>query len=112
MIRRPPRSTRTDTLFPYTTLFRSERVHHLGERPSSRKPRPFRKTPSQSSSNRRRERSIAGWCPLRCSRRCCASALSFAERPKLDRVMVATVTWFHSDQLGDTYWREGVCTNM
>src|SRR3546814_12761264 len=26
MIRRPPRSTRTDTLFPYTTLFRSEKV--------------------------------------------------------------------------------------
>src|SRR3546814_15153218 len=26
MIRRPPRSTRTDTLFPYTTLFRSLRV--------------------------------------------------------------------------------------
>src|SRR3546814_17288523 len=25
MIRRPPRSTRTDTLFPYTTLFRSQR---------------------------------------------------------------------------------------
>src|SRR3546814_7338553 len=38
MIRRPPRSTRTDTLFPYTTLFRSLHVgteaalalaHHL-----------------------------------------------------------------------------------
>src|SRR3546814_5852231 len=28
MIRRPPRSTRTDTLFPYTTLFRS--VDHIG----------------------------------------------------------------------------------
>src|SRR3546814_17180162 len=28
MIRRPPRSTRTDTLFPYTTLFRSG-VEHL-----------------------------------------------------------------------------------
>src|SRR3546814_4105704 len=27
MIRRPPRSTRTDTLFPYTTLFRSLRAH-------------------------------------------------------------------------------------
>src|SRR3546814_1530360 len=27
MIRRPPRSTRTDTLFPYTTLFRSQRLH-------------------------------------------------------------------------------------
>src|SRR3546814_10805006 len=26
MIRRPPRSTRTDTLFPYTTLFRSLRA--------------------------------------------------------------------------------------
>src|SRR3546814_11288557 len=26
MIRRPPRSTRTDTLFPYTTLFRSDRA--------------------------------------------------------------------------------------
>src|SRR3546814_1800595 len=49
MIRRPPRSTRTDTLFPYTTLFRSvdstgnvadeetlikiaPRGHHVGER--------------------------------------------------------------------------------
>src|SRR3546814_14195400 len=36
MIRRPPRSTRTDTLFPYTTLFRSDvrlrRRFHLGRR--------------------------------------------------------------------------------
>src|SRR3546814_4476425 len=29
MIRRPPRSTRTDTLFPYTTLFRSETSNKL-----------------------------------------------------------------------------------
>src|SRR3546814_10724054 len=29
MIRRPPRSTRTDTLFPYTTLFRSTLVEVL-----------------------------------------------------------------------------------
>src|SRR3546814_3572847 len=28
MIRRPPRSTRTDTLFPYTTLFRSTAEHY------------------------------------------------------------------------------------
>src|SRR3546814_13643000 len=28
MIRRPPRSTRTDTLFPYTTLFRSDIVQN------------------------------------------------------------------------------------
>src|SRR3546814_3264622 len=34
MIRRPPRSTRTDTLFPYTTLFRSRhpRSHRAGRR--------------------------------------------------------------------------------
>src|SRR3546814_5277444 len=29
MIRRPPRSTRTDTLFPYTTLFRSTAVKRM-----------------------------------------------------------------------------------
>src|SRR3546814_19198117 len=32
MIRRPPRSTRTDTLFPYTTLFRS--IQELDEYPN------------------------------------------------------------------------------
>src|SRR3546814_13600713 len=31
MIRRPPRSTRTDTLFPYTTLFRSRDELHVGD---------------------------------------------------------------------------------
>src|SRR3546814_10334221 len=38
MIRRPPRSTRTDTLFPYTTLFRSFRLvraHSCHQRRSS-----------------------------------------------------------------------------
>src|SRR3546814_19871987 len=40
MIRRPPRSTRTDTLFPYTTLFRS---HHVpGARAENRDPRNLR----------------------------------------------------------------------
>src|SRR3546814_2524100 len=32
MIRRPPRSTRTDTLFPYTTLFRSQSYRRRGRR--------------------------------------------------------------------------------
>src|SRR3546814_10904434 len=36
MVRRPPRSTRTDTLFPYTTLFRSPAI------PKARPPRPLR----------------------------------------------------------------------
>src|SRR3546814_3027299 len=40
MIRRPPRSTRTDTLFPNTTLFRSRQAAKKGQiRPTS----PFRK---------------------------------------------------------------------
>src|SRR3546814_4156875 len=36
MIRRPPRSTRTDTLFPYTTLFRSIAGPVAGERQGDR----------------------------------------------------------------------------
>src|SRR3546814_12597513 len=38
MIRRPPRSTRTDTLFPYTTLFRSYRlaIFRAGQRSDPR----------------------------------------------------------------------------
>src|SRR3546814_2826552 len=39
MIRRPPRSTRTDTLFPYTTLFRSPGTRSRHKRESS--PSPF-----------------------------------------------------------------------
>src|SRR3546814_18101870 len=49
MLRRPPRSTRTDTLFPYTTLFRScrcasdqdqaDRLSRAGHRSSVRDPR-------------------------------------------------------------------------
>src|SRR3546814_18052867 len=34
MIRRPPRSTRTDTLFPYTTLFRSLARQIIGQLPA------------------------------------------------------------------------------
>src|SRR3546814_5423632 len=36
MLRRPPRSTRTDTLFPYTTLFRSSGVASCAEACSDR----------------------------------------------------------------------------
>src|SRR3546814_4852432 len=58
MIRRPPRSTRTDTLFPYTTLFRSGR--HAG--PPAR-----RKYPGQSVSTACRRQS---GCQARvCARR-------------------------------------------
>src|SRR3546814_14914684 len=42
MIRRPPRSTRTDTLFPYTTLFRSADGTNLGHRQRRFRPRSHR----------------------------------------------------------------------
>src|SRR3546814_19927057 len=42
MIRRPPRSTRTDTLFPYTTLFRSDDC--CEQRPSCVPVDPMRRT--------------------------------------------------------------------
>src|SRR3546814_1074317 len=42
MIRRPPRSTRTDTLFPYTTLFRSPRALRRKARPALVYPRGLR----------------------------------------------------------------------
>src|SRR3546814_5206268 len=54
MIRRPPRSTRTDTLFPYTTLFRSARAalcSHVG----SEGPR-IKRQPSVPRCRRRRRR--------------------------------------------------------
>src|SRR3546814_12735904 len=40
MIRRPPRSTRTDTLFPYTTLFRSQAVPTVPQERSNRSTKP------------------------------------------------------------------------
>src|SRR3546814_6047906 len=57
MIRRPPRSTRTDTLFPYTTLFRSARESRQSS--SQRKPRGprlFRSTDDRSPQWLRRRR--------------------------------------------------------
>src|SRR3546814_4284117 len=60
MIRRPTRSTRTDTLFPYTTLFRSRprrdiRGRSLSRRRRSRSPpRPESAPPAVSSERRAR----------------------------------------------------------
>src|SRR3546814_13479289 len=50
MIRRPPRSTRTDTLFPYTTLFRSARLQRLqrvGEKLAERLIRRYQALPAR-----------------------------------------------------------------
>src|SRR3546814_15584910 len=71
IIRRPPRSTRTDTLFPYTTLFRSPRTQvtrcgspALGWGPgksvtSQREPPPERRLPVRTGLRHRiRESSV------------------------------------------------------
>src|SRR3546814_5760228 len=65
MIRRPPRSTRTDTLFPYTTLFRSI--------DSVRPPRVV--TPGSQSS-------AGSFCSCPCSRsfRSCGTSVLFRRR--------------------------------
>src|SRR3546814_13747407 len=57
MIRRPPRSTRTDTLFPYTTLFRSPR--------RSRCPRTHAACPICAALHRVATRSPARYRPSR-----------------------------------------------
>src|SRR3546814_15836449 len=41
MIRRPPRSTRTDTLFPYTTLFRSPYADPFEDADRDHRPQPL-----------------------------------------------------------------------
>src|SRR3546814_15765747 len=46
MLRRPPRSTRPETLFPYTTLCRSRRLTGLGPR---RKPQQWRRAREEAS---------------------------------------------------------------
>src|SRR3546814_6049392 len=53
MIRRPPRSTRTDTLFPYTTLFRSSGA--TAARPTAR-PRPALMAKADTRLRKRRGR--------------------------------------------------------
>src|SRR3546814_7181950 len=58
MILRPPRSTRTDTLFPYTTLFRSRCPASAPISTSSRsRPSPARSTSTSSTSPGSRRRS-------------------------------------------------------
>src|SRR3546814_17240132 len=47
IIRRPPRSTRTDTLFPYTTLFRSFRSDLVAEDPTVFKRRLWTRAPEE-----------------------------------------------------------------
>src|SRR3546814_20369057 len=67
MIRRPPRSTRTDTLFPYTTLFRSSAV--------------FDAVPNGEK--------LGSFCARMCARRCRRSEEHTSELQSLMRISYA-----------------------
>src|SRR3546814_13386472 len=58
MIRRPPRSTRTDTLFPYTTLFRSQEGEK-GDLLFVIDPRPYQAALDQAQAQLQRARAEA-----------------------------------------------------
>src|SRR3546814_15904803 len=87
MIRRPPRSTRTDTLFPYTTLFRSTRWDRRC-RTSSRSFRPgagHRQAPRRVSSGRARPPKYFG--PIRSKPPCLLRRLPVDRAADRDNVV-------------------------
>src|SRR3546814_20159001 len=66
MIRRPPRSTRTDTLFPYTTLFRSQACRTRRQRRGGLHPaRRDRRAGAviEPGPERARQRPVLTFCP-------------------------------------------------
>src|SRR3546814_14880058 len=64
MIRRPPRSYRSDTLFPYTALFRAARIARCGthtRRDAGRRDRCARQLPEGPRASGATDRSCAQW---------------------------------------------------
>src|SRR3546814_18422313 len=103
MIRRPPRSTRTDTLFPYTTLFRSPKAVYRGTRRCREEAlcldvngRPLDTIAARSLGvnscgvNRRSHVTAHTVCGRRCAsrhaRRACPAVLHASERLKVDPI--------------------------
>src|SRR3546814_15426483 len=102
MIRRPPRSTRTDTLFPYTTLFRSvgrlDRLTRIGEKPKKKVLLPTEGKAFRPQNGRAPgSNALGGECPpaSACGRRL---PLDFA--PKDIRTRVPTRTAPHKRKAG------------
>src|SRR3546814_20639029 len=103
MIRRPPKSTRTDTLFPYTTRFRSRRR----ERPAARR------KPRRRAAPRRAGRRVAGPGPDRRTvdpDRVDPHLTRVFPQPKgpvMDHVTLSEAEWRAT--IGRASCREGVC---
>src|SRR3546814_20206791 len=117
MIRRPPRSTRTDTLFPYTTLFKGKGFRSLAQAPRNRRP--------HGIGNGERQllpkchlKAVAGAERINVARRlaigrahCIAERLRldphiFLERSRAGDSVRSTV--FNACELGRASYREGV----
>src|SRR3546814_15642434 len=77
MIRRPPRATRTDTLFPYTTLFRSKAV---GEHAAPRREPDSRQSPKDGARAARPSPDAHGILPAQHRRAHQGRGVSGAER--------------------------------
>src|SRR3546814_13414941 len=99
MIRRPPRSTRTDTLFPYTTLFRSS--FELSSASRSLRPFPQRLILVDSRHRRRILRNV-GY--LEFTSRSCLTAIGQSQRN--ERLELCRED---SQKIGRASCRERVC---
>src|SRR3546814_3109543 len=69
MIRRPPRSTRTDTLFPYTTLFRSRKDARAGRHLPLRSAAPVRRDAQANDEHQPSRHTRRADGPPRCRQR-------------------------------------------
>src|SRR3546814_11861746 len=91
MIRGPPRATRTDTLFPYTTLFRSVRrrlcLGWLGR--SGPLMEPGDSSDKQAAQPSIRSAALLGLCP-RCGERILFSGVIRSEERRVGRECVST----------------------
>src|SRR3546814_1269543 len=91
MIRRPPRSTRTDTLFPYTTLFRSLLRQHDPARRAARIP---------AAPLSRQEEALGGLCQA-AVRRARGGARYLSRYPH--RVAISNSRLLRFDEAGVTF---------
>src|SRR6056297_3816953 len=94
MIRRPPRSTRTDTLFPYTTLFRSGDP----EKPSDRRLRRLRRRQKHPRARPPAPRSEEHTSELQSLRRISYAVFCLKKKPGPDQRLSGHVSTYKSVQ--------------
>src|SRR3546814_18758532 len=112
MIRRPPRSTRTDTLLPYTTLFRSAGQPQQDSSHPENHRQPVRPR-SSSNQDRRSVRAIRRSPHQLCSR----SQLNHRLQQSLKSIELCNFPYIHHScacacaaiEIGRAWWRERVC---